>query len=332
MTDSTFSLELLSLDLHPSADPTVIAGKKVPGYDDRHLAKDEWGNPLLLISTLPSRIPPAVILENLKVEHGIRCKITDPDGTLSEGTFSIIQCTSPQASLKSYFIRLMDSVIQLIASPARTEDISNAVDRLATLFLALRRTPSRPIQGLWAELFLIVTSKDPLTMLKAWHNEPTERFDFSCGLDRIEVKGSGNRTRSHHFTYHQAHPPKELSVFVASLYAEDCVGGTSLGDLWDRARYLAGSNANLRLKIDQICTEVLGSDWDRARDRSFDDDVAKDSLAFYDIRDIPKVPWALPDGVSDVRFVADLMRVTPSDASKSTNRLVQSYSRSKNNE
>ena len=164
-----------------------------------------------------------------------------------------------------------------------------------------------------------------MPLLRAWHAEPAERFDFSSGLDRIEVKGSGNRTRSHHFTYHQAYPPDELSVFVASLFAEECVGGASLGDLWDKARSLATGNAELRLKVDQICVEVLGSDWEHARERSFDYNVAKDSLAFYDIRNIPKVPRDLPEGVSDVRFVSDLTRTTPSDVSKSSNCLLQSY-------
>lgn len=325
MPDPPLSLESLAAGLPTPSDPSTFSGKKIPGYEDRHLAKDGDENLLLLFHARPIHVPPAVILENLHVEHGVRCRVSNTDGTMSEGIFSIIQCTSSQASLRSYFLRVMDSVVELIPTPATSEYISTVVDRLATLFLALKHPPSGPVQGLWAELFLIVTAKSPSVLLDAWHIDSGERFDFSFGIDRIEVKSSGNRIRSHHFSYHQAYPPDDLSVFVASLFVEESAGGTSLGNLWDKAKSLAAGSPDLRLKVDQICVDVLGSDWERARERCFDYSLARHSLAFYDIRSIPKVPRDLPEGVSDVRFVSDLSRLSPVDPSKTSNSLLQSY-------
>lgn len=329
MPDSSLSLGSLAEEISVSAESSVFSGQRVPGYKDRHLAKDKDGNLLILFQALPAKGLPAVVLENLHVEHGVRCRISNPGGTKCEGTFSIIQCTSPQDALRDYFLKVMDSVVQLIPTPAKAEDISAVVDRLATLFLGLKRMRSGPVQGLWAELFLISISKAPIRLLEAWHSEMSERYDFSYGVNRIEVKSSGNRTRTHHFSHHQAHPPDDLSVFVASLFVEEVTGGVSLDDLWNQAKSIAVSNPNLRLKVEQICIDVLGTDWERAREYSFDYNLAKHSLAFYDIRYIPKIPHNLPEGVSDVRFVSDLSRLNPVRVSETRNSLLKGcFSRS----
>lgn len=327
MSKQTPSYEALFSELQPESESKfdLLVGKRLPGYNDRHLAKDKFGNPLFLFFTSKKRVLPPVRLEHLKVAHSVKCKISEPDEGVHEGNFSVIQCTSSNTSLIEYFLRVMESVVHLIPSPATTEEISEVVDRLATLFLALKRPSTKPIQGLWAELLIIVTSKNPISLLEAWHEESGERYDFSYGACKIEVKSSGLRKRSHYFAHAQVYPPEELSVIVASLFTENCTGGTSLGELWDKARRLAGNNAELRFKVDQLCMELLGSDWEEARERCFDYDIAMSSLKFYDIMNIPKIPRELPEGVSDVRFVADLSQTLPVNPVEYDHYLLKSY-------
>jgi hypothetical protein len=96
------------------------------------------------------------------------------------------------------------------------------------------------------------------------------------------------------------------NVVVASLFVERSTGGTSLGQLWDTVRSDVSANADLRLKVDEICLRSLGNSWLDARAISFDPQLAKQSLAFYDVQDIPRVGSQLPSGITEVRFRSDL--------------------------
>src|SRR5262249_52413336 len=103
--------------------------------------------------------------------------------------------------------------------------ISTAIDRLVDLFRKIAATPRKTIAGLWAELFVIARAQDPETLLSFWHVEPDDRFDFSQGKDRIEVKAAQGRHRSHHFSLEQLRPGGGVRVVISSLLVERLQGG-----------------------------------------------------------------------------------------------------------
>ena len=142
-------------------------------------------------------------------------------------------------------------------------------------------------------------------MLQAWHSEAIERYDFSWDSDRLEVKASTNRTRTHHFSYDQVYPPRSVTVVVASLFVQSSPTGRSIKDLWDQLRAVA-DDSDLRLKLERICLETLGDTWQHAVSKSYDEQIAEESLAFFDIANVPKVSEDQPSGVSDIRFRSDL--------------------------
>ena len=78
------------------------------------------------------------------------------------------------------------------------------------------------------------------------------------------MKSSSDRTRSHHFTLYQVHPPIGVQGLVASLFAESSPTGLTLGELWDRTRDLVSADPDLRLKIDEQCIHSLGEHWEEA--------------------------------------------------------------------
>jgi len=237
-----------------SRAPPTFSGAPVPRAQQHHVARDHDGHPAILIEVAVEGpgAPPAITLQNLRVDHGLQCRVVQPDGEAVESRFSLVHCLSPTRFIHECFLRTMETVLYDLPADATGRDVAHAVDSLVELFHKLQRAPSKLPQGLWAELFLIVRAHEPRSLLRAWHVSASERFDFSEGTQRVEVKCAGDRRRRHHFTFGQVYPPSGATVHVASVFVEHCAGGTTLEDLWGRALELAGSDADLRAKIDRV--------------------------------------------------------------------------------
>jgi len=281
---------------------TVFAGALIPGTS-HHVGKDSRCRPAVLMTVAPSPNRPASLsLQNLRIEHGVRCRISRDAADVLDEHFSLIQCQSDDSILQECFLRLVDAVIPTLPNEPTANEISEAVNRMAALFLAIERPRTRTVHGLWGELFLISISHRPRELVESWHIAACDRYDFASGLYRLEVKTASDRTRNHYFSSGQVHPPAGVHVVVASLFIEQCAGGLSLGSLWDTIRKTVGDSAELRLKVDEICFHALGNTWQEARGSKFDSALASESIAFYDVEDIPRIPADLPAGISEVHF------------------------------
>jgi hypothetical protein len=272
-----------------------------------HIAKDAEGQPVILFKVRQSSVRPAsILLRNLQIDHELRCRVRPRDGTETVNTFSIVRCLSTAEPLQKTFFDLISVLLLQLSNQPTSRELSELFDRVSALFLALERPASRSVQGLWGELFLINRSKDARLFVESWHIEAAEHYDFAREHHRLEVKTCGDRSRTHHFSYEQVYPPPGIWVGVASMFTEKTSAGASLGELWDQARNLVSNNSMLRLKVDQVCMQSLGDSWEGARDVRFDSTLAAQSLAFYHIEDIPRIPTPLPVGVSTVRFCSNL--------------------------
>ena len=288
----------------------AYVGSLVPGTE-HHVARDDRGRPALLLHAVPTDVRPAsIVLENLRIEHGIRCTITSSTGDELDARFTVVQCQTEDPLLQRYFLDLCEVVLANLPDTPSQRDIADRFDQIALLFRALEEPSRRSVQGLWGELFLIVSSQDPAVMVEGWHDDACERYDFASGEQRLEVKTSSTRTRLHHFSFEQVSPAPSVQCVVASLFVEPSTGGRTLGSLWDEARQLVRDTPQLRARIDQVAFESLGSHWTHARTMAFDEQLASSSLCFYDVRDIPHIP-DVPAGVSEVRFCSDLATATP---------------------
>jgi hypothetical protein len=286
----------------------------VPSLERHRVAKDAQLAPAILISVTdaPGESRPAsIVLENLTVQHDVDCRITRPGGVTEEGRFTVVRCTGADPTLQSYFLRVAAAVLQSLGATPSRLSVSQAVNRLAELFHAMKEPPRKSLQGLWAELFLIARAHDPVTLARAWHTGPEELFDFSLGSQRIEVKSARGRARRHYFTLEQLQPPVGAKLMIASMLIEPSEAGVSLLELLERTRLRLADKADLVLRIESVVVLTLGESWRRAASARFDLDLAEKSLAFYDPEGIPKINPAVPPGVSDVRFKSDLTGVQP---------------------
>ncbi len=284
---------------------SVYAGIAIAGTA-HHIAKDSRGRPVVLIAAEPTDVRPAsIVLENLRIEHGLRCSIAQRRIGVLDGRFSVLHCESDDKVIQRCFLDLCEVILAELDAAPTQRAIADKIDRMVLLFRALEQPPLRSIQGLWGELLLIVHSNDPVAMTGAWHNDACERYDFAAGEERLEVKTSGDRARKHFLSHEQANPPSTVQCVIASLFVEASTGGLSLGSLWDRARTLVATHPEMRTRIDEVSFASLGSHWRQARSMAFDEQQALSSLKFYDVRDIPRIEET-PLGVSDIRFRSDL--------------------------
>ena len=291
----------------------VFTGGTLPGHETWHVARDARGCPAILVEADQHQATtnPAVSLENLRVEHSAHCTIRADAGRVTSGQFSLIQCLSENRALHECFLRTMDGVLQGIREPAAAGDLTAIVNHLVDLFQLVRRAGSRSAMGLWGELFLITQASEPLALIRAWHAEAEERFDFSAGSEHIEVKVAADRTRRHYFSYEQAHPPTGSITVVVSFFVEAQTNGLSLGALWDQVGDLCGDDVELRMKVDRVCAAAVGSDLAMARQASYNQQLADESLAYFDVRSIPRVLREQPRGVSEIRFRSDMGLAEP---------------------
>ena len=278
------------------------------------LGKDEGGCPCLLIVTGPAakgraRVP--LVLENIAVLFDLRCHVSAPGRAAQPGTFTVIKCVSADPFVRSHFLALLPGISAALGRTNDKTKIASVVEDIVELFRALSAIPKKEIQGLWGELLLLHEAKDVEALAKAWHAEPSDRYDFNSGTDRIEVKTASRRPRRHHFALEQLTPPSGARLVIASVIVESSGGGKNVFDLLDAIHLPLSRKPQLHLRLTRLVLQTLGSAWQTARNVRFDYEAAKQSICFYDAKIIPTVPGPLPDSVTEVRFAVDLDRVAP---------------------
>jgi len=289
-----------------------LSAVALPDAENYRLAKDTNGAPCLLLRQPPSATRSAPIrLQNLVVSYEVPCVVSHADGQREEGTFTIVKCAGADPSLFPHFLRILSPVIASLGIQPTAAAIRRAINGLVDLFQSLTAPAKKSVQGLWAELLLMRRASDPRTLIRAWHALPYEHVDFVSGRQRLEVKSSGNRQRKHYFSLDQLTPPANTRLFVASLFVESVGGGLSLRRLFDETRDLIASDPSLLTRLDAAFYATLGSNWNDAMEESFDEELASQSLQFFDSTKIPRIQGPIHPAIGDVRFASDLSGTPP---------------------
>ncbi len=290
----------------------VFSAARMPSCEHHRVGKDSDSNTAILIaidSRHEYRPVAPLILENLSVLHGVVCNVTEADGSVHSGTFTVLRCTSRDQSLRDYFLTLVSTVVRDLPAQVPFDIAAAAIDQMVELFRALSKPSGRSIQGLWAELFVISVASDPATLVRAWRTDPGECSDFSADRMRIEVKSTRFRVRNHVFSLAQLTPPSGTRLIIASVYVERSAAGVSVRDLWTDARGTVENESGLLFHLDRVVSTSLGLAWRRSLDRRFDWQLARDSLAFYHARAVPSIAQDAPTEVTEIRFRSNLSGV-----------------------
>jgi len=291
----------------PPPQSGELTADRVPGSRVHRVAKDAQGRACFVVAAQSDVSDCAPVeLQNLSIRYQVRCRIREVGGKQQEGVFTLITYTGPDKALRELFLRAVHDVLRRVGDRCRVSELSDGLDGLVRLFAALARPQRKTVQGLWAELFVIVAATDPCKLVEAWHAEPQDRYDFNAGTQRLEVKSASGRLRKHHFSLSQLEPPEGSTVVVVSLLMERAGAGTSLGELCGRARRLLTRRHDLQQRVDSVVADSLGESLSQALEVAFDEELARESLAFIATESIPRIARPLHAAITEVAFAVDV--------------------------
>ena len=295
----------------------LLAAIPIPDYPQFRIAVDHEENPVLLLSGLNNK---TVKLKNhrlkyLQVEQNKECRVTEGDKSTFQA-FTLITFLSNDKELQEYYFQITETLIKSLKDDPTPSRIVEALNRFIEIFRALTDTPTKTIQGLWTELFLIENSNDPEILLSFWHNSPEEKFDFDAGEEKIEVKSTSGLERIHEFSSEQLNPPLGTQALIASLFTRQTNSGKSIQDLMQNVASRIEDDTRLAEKMNIVVSKTLGNSLEQSIKIKFDYEVSKSSLRFYKHQDISKVEKVyIPTEVSGVRYKSDLSSIKPVDLS-----------------
>ncbi|WP_418637728.1 PD-(D/E)XK motif protein [Winogradskyella sp.] len=305
--------ETLSL---PENDNKVFNAIPIPEYPNFRIAIDFEGNAVLLLS-VAKRIKDLSLknfrLKYLQLEQNLECRIYENDSFKLQ-TFTVVTFRCSDRNLQEYFLRISETLVKTIGQNPTQQQVIDSLKKFVEVFKALTDSPTKTVNGLWAELFLIENSNNPRTLINYWHNEPEEKFDFNAGTERIEVKSSSNFERKHIFSSEQLNPPSNTQVLIASIFLKQHNSGINIQQLLENISIKINYDFETADKLNSIVFRTLGSSLEHSIGVKFDYAIALQSLQFYKHQDIDKIEEIhITNNVSEVKYKSDLTNIAQAE-------------------
>jgi Putative PD-(D/E)XK family member, (DUF4420) len=302
MGDLEATFASLQIPIHKGDDPCFAVAPIGTGRD-RLIAKDDRGSAAVLARVADGEPAPLrVQLQYLSVTPRVQCEVVFPGGVIESGRYTLIRCSGDD-EIQRLFLRLVNSLVREGGAAAGGRGIARIVVQLIQLFQRITDPPRPSIQGLWAELFVIAGARGPEQLLRAWHTEPGDVFDFAEGSQYLEVKSSGRRSRVHRVALEQLYAPSGTVGVLASVVVERAGAGTTIDDLVDMVEGVLGYGEDLHAKLLAGVVGAIGSDWHLASRVGFDFEQATSMFALFNCADVPRIALeSVPPNVSRVRF------------------------------
>lgn len=265
------------------------------------------GYPMLFIECCDKEHLSDIKLSLFRVLFNRRCALADIENkSILEKDYSIIQMISDDQDLIKYFFQVTSIVLNRLPAHPKVSLLKEEISKVIEIFTTPPKFSKEIVRGLWAELLVIERSSNPEYMIKAWHEEPEDRYDFNDSIDKIEVKSTSGDQRSHVFSLEQLSPNDSSGLLIASVFVNATGIGKSVFDLVDMISSRI-TNTDSNLKLSEIVLKTIGLHIDECNNMHFDYNFAADTLQYYDSNVIPSINKKdVPFAVSSVHFRSDL--------------------------
>lgn len=280
---------------------------KVPKVKQHKLGISSNGLPVFFILCEDAKIstPLDGNLDLIKIEYNRKCELIN-GGKSIEGVYTIISLKSDSLDLLQYFLDIVYLMLCNLPSKLSMKELKQELIKLSILFSRLVEPPLKSIQGLWAELFVIERASNPDYLIASWHVNPTDKYDFNDGSDKLEIKSTSQSRRIHSFSIEQLNPNAGSELLIGSVMVIQSGLGKNVFDLCDLIESKV-TNTNLLFSLKEKVASCLGKDFEKAQEIFFDHQFSRDNLAFFKSTNIPRIDTTLiPVEISKVKFDCDL--------------------------
>ena len=270
--------------------------------------------PMFFVPSTSTTFSVDINMEMITVLFGRVCKICDT--SCSEGIYTIITLKTGDSDIQKYFVDIVCIILEQLPANYSDTTLAQEIQKLTNLFSQLSQPPRKTIQGLWTELLLIEQSTDPDYLIRSWHVDVHDKYDFNDGNDKLEVKSTIRLQRTHSFSIEQLNPNNNSNLIIASIITSFVGQGVNIFELRDRICRRV-KDLYTRYHLNEVILKTIGNDISRISEMYLDYQMAVDSIAYYDARDIPCICIDdVPIGVSNVHFDSDLSGISSIDSSK----------------
>jgi hypothetical protein len=290
-------------------DTNVYSAVSLSFNEHHKIGISPEGYPMFFIesSNLGSSLD--INLEFISVLFNRVCRLTENSVIKKDSIYTVISLKTENVDFQQYFLEVVCIVLEQLPKNHTDKQLKSEIQKLIELFSRFTRPPSKTIQGLWAELFIIEQAIFPEYLIQSWHSSPEDKFDFNDGQDKIEVKSTSQVKRIHSFAIEQLNPNVNSNLIIASVFVIQTGHGKNIFDLKESILNRV-QNLQLQFRLNEIIAQTLGSDFEKVFDMFFDYQQALDTIAYYNFKDIPCIKRDnIPSEVSNVRFDCELSHV-----------------------
>ena len=241
---------------------------------------------------------------HLSVLYDAMCSIKDSKTKkVSKRNYTLITLKTGDIEIQNYFLELVLIFVKKIGNTPKLVDVYEQFQKLESIFRKLSRIQNPDALGLWGELFMIESSRDPEYLIDSWHTKSNAKFDFNDGIDKLEVKTTTQNRRKHTFEVKQLQSFTKSKTIIASIKTTPTDNGKSIGDLiLDLKPVLSPMYFE---KLIGKVFDVIGNGFSNLEEHCYDYSMARSEQKLFDAKNIPK-PGLIPRSVSNVKFGVDL--------------------------
>ena len=248
----------------------------------------------------PHQSKPSLVYKYISVLFNKKCEIKIENESI-EKHFSVITLKTQNQTFQEYFIRVF---IDLLSGDIL--DIESLYDRvlnLFNLFTVNKIVSKQTIQGLFAELLMILASDDKEFFIKAWHVDKSSLYDFSLNTrSYLEVKSTKRTDRIHKFSNQQIQFLKKQDSCVVSVMVQESDLGANIIEVSDRIRNQL-STISSKLKLDKLILETINNSLDIVEDTKFELQYSIDSIKVFNSSIVPYIEKKnIPIEISNLKY------------------------------
>lgn len=294
------------------SEQALLCAEALASGSPHFISKNHAGLPVFLIVVADDlRTRPDIELQNFSINMRLKCSIKVAAAT-HEAYFAAIRCNTPEPELQEVFVRALNSLISKLGPQPSPQEINELVAEAVELFRETRAPCQRTVTGLWGELFVIYSSANKVSLMRAWRSDDTDTLDFSGSKICFDVKTTALATRVHEFSLDQLRPLNKKTCFVASLMVSEDHAGKTILDLAQAIEAECFDSPDLIVKLWRNVFSTLGQDAERSSAIKFSIASAASGLRYISADDIPCPELPDTGHVFRVRFATDLSVITKS--------------------